>query len=102
MRIKKYTAEKGDSTTSNHYWQEEDTTYLTNVKSQLGPHVTLLNNASIQASKQLHLPLNPSLTTNATSVDILLSLKSALLISLGQLFDVVLSPFAAVYFLIRA
>ena len=58
-----------------------------NMKKQLGPHVTLPNNSSIQATKQVHLPLDPSLTKKVTSTAILSSLKSASLVPLGQLCD---------------
>ena len=57
------------------------------MKKQLGPQVTLPNNCSIQATKQGHLPLDPSLFKKVTSALILPSLKSASLLSLGQLCD---------------
>ena len=83
----KYITAKGDSAASGHYWRDEDAECLKNVKNQLGPQVTLPNNSSIQATKQGHLPLDLSLSKKATSTAILPSLKSASLVSLGQLCD---------------
>ena len=86
QEIKDITA-KGDSAALSHYWRDEDAQCWENVKLQLEQQVTLPNNSSIQATKQGHTTLDPSVTVRVTSSEILSSLKSASLISLGQLCD---------------
>ena len=71
----KYITAKGDGTASGHYWRDENAECLENVKNQLGPHVILPNNSSIQATKQGRLPLDLSLSKKVTSAVVLPSLK---------------------------
>ena len=78
---------KVDSAALGHYWRGEDAQCLKNVKLKLGLQVTLPNNSSVQVIKQVHFPLDSSLTAKAASAAIIPSLKSVSLISLGQLFD---------------
>ena len=43
---------KGDSATSNHYWQEEDNQVLNAIEDFSGPNVVLPNNSTIGVTKQ--------------------------------------------------
>ena len=85
--IKKFVTAKGDSAASAHYWREEDSACLTEIQTAPGPAVTLPNNTTIRATKQGNVPINALLSSRAENVVILPSLKSASLISLGQLCD---------------
>ena len=85
--IQKCVTAKGDSAASAHYWREEDIACLTEIQTAPGPAVTLPNNTTIRATKQGNIPINATLSSRAKNVVILPSLKSASLISLGQLCD---------------
>ena len=74
---------KGDSAASGRYYREEDITCLRQVRIQEGPNVTIPNSTTIKTTQQGNLPLPSTLSSTATSVVILPSLKSASLISLG-------------------
>ena len=78
---------KGDSAASSHYWRKEDAQCLENVQHFAGPSVLLPNQETIQANQRGQLPLSPALSPQAQMTMILLQLKSALLISIGQLCD---------------
>ena len=78
---------KGDSAASHHYWQEEDKTVLLDKKASPGPSVLLLNSESMLSTSTGIIPLSKKLSTTASTAMILPGLKSASLISIGQLCD---------------
>jgi hypothetical protein len=82
-----YCIAKGDSGASNHYWRPSDKDVLKNTQTISGPVVQLPNNTTIQATESGELPLHNSLTATARQAFILPNLKSANLISIGQLCD---------------
>ena len=78
---------KGDSAASHHYWREEDKKVLDKIEPHAGPSILLPNNSTISVTSQGQLPLSESLSTQAKNAMILPGLKSASLISIGQLCD---------------
>ena len=78
---------KGDSAATSHYWRNEDTACLKNIRNVQGPSVTLPNNVAIASNRQGQLSLNSKLSLSAQKATILPNLKSSSLISLGQLCD---------------
>jgi hypothetical protein len=79
---------KADTGATAHYFKPEDSNVLDNLKfTDQGPQVRLPNNAIIKADQVGNLPhMNPPLT--ATETHMFKDLKSASLISIGQLCDV--------------
>lgn len=78
---------KGDSAVSSHYWQKEDTKVISSVESIAGHSALLPNDDTIEVTSQHQLPLSPHLSNRANDDMILPGLKSASLISIGQLCD---------------
>ena len=78
---------KGDSAASHHYWREEDKKVLDNIESYSGPSVLLPNNSTIAVTSKGQLALSSTLSSRAKNAMILPGLKSASLISIGQLCD---------------
>ena len=78
---------KGDSAASSHYWRKEDAICLHDVKKFAGPSVMLPNKVMITASQRGQLSLSDELSSPAQTAMILPQLKSASLISIGQLCD---------------
>ena len=78
---------KGDSAASHHYWRDQDSHVLSTIRPSLGPSVLLPNGDKISSTKAGTLPLHSCLTDRASTAMILPSLKSASLISIGQLCD---------------
>ena len=78
---------KGDSAASHHYWREEDKKVLDNIESYSGPSVLLPNNSTIAVTSKGQLALSSNLSARAKNAMILPGLKSASLISIGQLCD---------------
>ena len=78
---------KGDTGATSHYWKQTDRHILKNIKKVNGPSVQLPNNTVISATEQGDLPLPREFSDNARKATILPDLKSANLISLGQLCD---------------
>ena len=78
---------KGDSAASSHYWRKEDEICLNDVKKFAGPSVLLPNKETITATQRGQLSLSPELSSQAQTAMILPQLKSASLISIGQLCD---------------
>ena len=78
---------KGDSVASSYYWRQQDAQCLDNVQNFAGPSVLLPNQETIQANQRGQLPLSPALSPQAQTAMILPQLKSASLISIGQLCD---------------
>ena len=78
---------KGDSAANNHYWQEEDKKVLNEIEANSGPLVLLPNNSIISATSQGQLPLSAIFSSRARNAMTLPGLTSALLISIGQLYD---------------
>jgi hypothetical protein len=78
---------KGDSGASHHYIRPEDANCLTNLKRNTSFKVTLPNADSIPSNVTGHLSLSPTLSTKSQHAAVLPQLKSASLISLGQLCD---------------
>ena len=78
---------KGDSAASNHYWREEDKKVLDNIEDFAGPKVVLPNNSTIGVTKIAQLPFSTDLSDRAKNAMILPGLKSASLVSIGQLCD---------------
>ena len=84
---KKLTVAKADSGATNHYWRPEDASCLLNLQKTLCPAVTLPDGNTLQPSQQGTLPFPTSLSLDARRATILDGLKSASLVSLGQLCD---------------
>jgi hypothetical protein len=78
---------KGDSAASSHYWRKQDAQCLEGVQNFEGPSVLLPNRKTIQATQKGQLPLSTKLSPQAQTAMILPQLKSASLISIGQLCD---------------
>ena len=78
---------KGDTGATSHYWTENDKGILENIKKDKGHSVQLPDSTMISSTEQGELPLSNLLSTKATKTAILPKLKSANLISLGQLCD---------------
>ena len=78
---------KGDSAASGHYWQEKDVKVLSKIKDIIGPSVLLPNEDTVDVTSQGQLPLSPLFSSRAKKAIILPGLKSASLISIGQLCD---------------
>ena len=76
---------KGDSAASHHYWRLKDAQYLLEKEDINGPEVQLPNNKFLKVTQWAQLPLHSFRSKEAKSAMILPGLKSALLISLGQL-----------------
>ena len=77
---------KADSGASRHFWRACDKAILQNIRPIIGPKVALPNGATIQATEAGTLPLR-NLSAKAKEVQIFKGLKSASLISIGQLCD---------------
>ncbi len=71
----------------HHYWRNEDKNCLSNIKSNDSIPVLLPNASTITAEQQGTLPISQHLSKKAKETLILPNLKSASLISLGQLYD---------------
>ena len=78
---------KEDSAASSYYWREEDNKCLENIKKFKGPSVLLPNIFLIKAGRKVQLPLSEELFPQAQTAMKIPHLKSALLISTGQLCD---------------
>ena len=78
---------KGDSAASHHYWRIQDSKVLSNIIKIEGPDVVIPNNSTITVTNQGDLPLSNKLSPAARNAMILPGLKSASLISIGQLYD---------------
>ena len=81
------TVAKADSGATNHYWRSEDASCLLNLQKTLCPAVTLPDGSTLHPSQQGTLPFPTSLSLEARRATILDGLKSASLVSLGQLCD---------------
>ena len=77
---------KADSGASQHYFRPEDSVCLRKIHTDIGPPVTLPLGDSVNSNQAGHLPIN-GLPNHATKTRIIQGLKSASLISLGQLTD---------------
>ena len=78
---------KGDSAATSHYIRPIDKDCLSNIHPYTGPLVVLPDADSIPPSHQGTLTLHPNLSKDASTGTILPQLKSASLLSLGQLCD---------------
>ena len=79
---------KGDSGATNHYAMLDDEDVLENVHDTTnGPTVTLPNGDTLTSTRAGYLPLPAELSTSAKKATLLKNLKSATLISFGQLCD---------------
>ena len=78
---------KADSAASNTYWREEDIECLDGIKKYYGPLIQLPDNGMIVADRKGVLPLSDELSDAAKMAMILPNLRSASLISMGQLCD---------------
>ena len=78
---------KGDSGASSHFWREEDAAILRNIHQGSEPLVKFPNSRTVDDDKVGYLPFEGTLSKRASKVCILSELKSASLISLGQLAD---------------
>ena len=78
---------KGDSAASHHYWRIEDAKVLSNIIDKPGPSVVIPNNSTIAVTSQGDLPISEKLSPCARNAMILPGLKSASLVSIGQLCD---------------
>ena len=78
---------KGDSASRHHYWRQEDRKVLKNIQDSSRPSVLLPSGNLISSTQLGVLPLSSQLITNASTATILPNLKSASLISIGQLCD---------------
>ena len=77
---------KADSGASQHYIRPQDCTMLQNMKDVSGPSVYLPDMTKITADRTGLLPI-PHLSSSARSAHVFPNLKSASLLSLGQLCD---------------
>lgn len=75
---------KADSGALQHYFWSADVKCLHNIHGNIGPPVTFPLGNKVNSNKAGHLPVN-GLPSHATKVRILGDLKSASLVSLGQL-----------------
>ena len=78
---------KGDTGATSHYWMKQNSSILKNKQKVKGISVQLPDKSTIQSSETGELPLPSSLSTKAKTAIVLPHLKSANLISLGQLCD---------------
>ncbi len=78
---------KADSGATGHYAMPDHQHLLKNCKPCSGPTVTIPNGDTIVASKQGQLPFSNKLSPSAKQAFVLDNLKSASLVSLGQLCD---------------
>ena len=78
---------KGDSGATNHYWKQVDCQVLINIQHIPGPSVHQPNNTALASTGTGQLPLSTSLSPTGKQAMIIPALKSASLISLGQLCD---------------
>ena len=78
---------KGDSGATSHYFCPQDTKVLSNIEEVDGPTVKQLDNTEITTGGTGNVPLSTHLSKAAQSAMILPTLKSASLISMGQLCD---------------
>jgi len=78
---------KGDSAATSHYVRPEDKACLSKIKNYSGPSVTLPDADKIAPSHQGILNIHSNLSHAATVGTVLPQLKSASLLSLGQLCD---------------
>ena len=80
---------KADSGASAHYFREEEAKILLNkqnIQQQQGPRVRLPDNTVMTPTKHGHLPI-PTLSPATTSTHVYNKLRSASLVSVGQLCD---------------
>ena len=77
---------KADSGATRHYFRPEDTSALINVAKADGPTVMLPDQTALQANACGRLPIS-ELSTDGNKVHIIPGIKTASLISLGQLCD---------------
>ena len=78
---------KGDSAASSHCLRKADKQCIKSITRFNRSSILLLNNLIITTNKKGLLPLSSNLLPNAQTVMILPNLKSASLISIGQLCD---------------
>ena len=78
---------KGDSAASHHYWCGEDKKFLNDIIQVDGPSVVIPNNDILTSKSQGQLPLSDLLSRKEKTAMILPHLKSASLVSIGQLCD---------------
>ena len=78
---------KGDSVASNHYWKQADCGVLQNIAHEPGPSVHQPDNTSLPSVGTGQLPISQALSPAGRHAMIIPALKSANLISLGQLCD---------------
>ena len=76
---------KADSGASQNYWRPEDCQCLTHIQSYSGPSVTLPDADQLAPSEQGLISLSNKLSVTARRATVLPALKSASLISLGQI-----------------
>ena len=82
-----YIIAKADSGATSNYWREKDKSILHNLSVFEGPTVTLPDNSQLQSKEEGEIPLSPLLSTAAKKASVIPGLKSASLISLGQIVD---------------
>ena len=82
-----YIIAKGDSGASNHYFRPEDRRVLTKVLPATGPDVHQPDSTVLTTEATGTIPIDKSLSWKVQQAMILPQLKSALLISMGQLCD---------------
>ena len=79
---------KADSGASNNYWRTEYHLFLTDINyTHNGSTVQLPNNAIMSVTHTGHIPVSISLSPHEKNVHVFDVLHSALLASLGQLYD---------------
>ena len=76
---------KADIGATSNYWSDCDINLLSNLEKVDRPSVTLPSNSVIKSTEEGNIPLLPLLSSNATKASVIPGLKSALLISLGQI-----------------
>lgn len=77
---------KADSGATQHYIRAQDAHILINIRTVNGPSVYLPDMEQMTPNQQCCLPIK-ALTSTATQAHVLLALKSASRLSLGQLCD---------------
>ena len=78
---------KADSGASRNYWRLQDTKCLKNITNKTGTPVTLPNKTTIIPTQEGTIPLSNKLSLSAQKATVLPALKSASLISIGQVCD---------------
>ena len=78
---------KGDSGATSHYFRPQDASILDNVQKTQGPMVKQPDNTDLATGGTGKIPLSNELSIAAQTAMILPTLKSASLISMGQLCD---------------